>query len=443
MKLLFVSNRLPYHIHKNENGEFESKLSVSGLVTGVQSIFKKHEGIWIGWSGESAENTENVKHLIKEWEKDCYFAVDIPNDILVNAHENFNNRSLWSLFHYFIDFVDFRREDWEAYKQYNQLFADCVLDKYTEGDTVFVNDFQLMLLPKILREAKPNIKIAYFHHITFPTSDIFERLPVAKELLEGVLGADYVGFHTRGHVKAFERAVKRVGLELGRTKAEANPIGIDTEFWENTLETRETKMTARWMKSCFSKKKIILATERLDYTKGIKERIRAYEYLLEKHPELRGEIALVQVAVHSRMNVPLYQDIGREVDEAVGRLNGKYGRLDWQPIYYTNRGFTQEELCALYSISEVGCVTPLIDGLNLVSKEYVLSGSNKRSLILSKFAGAADELKDAYIVNPYDIDEVGEAMYKGLTTSNVGKLKPLVKKNTIFNWADRLLDSVK
>ncbi len=443
-KIIFVSNRLPYHIARVNTVEgFESRLSVSGLVSGVQSIFKKHEGIWLGWSGESAEMLDRVGHLIEEWEKEGYYSVNIPSDLLVNAHENFNNQTLWSLFHYFIDFVNFRREDWQAYKEYNQIFAEAVLKHYEEGDTVFVNDFQLMLVPALLRKELPDAKIAYFHHITFPTSDIFERLPVGKELLAGLLGANYVGFHTKGHVKAFERAVRRVGLELGDTRAEANPIGVDVDFWENCLELPETKERAKWMKSCFGKKKIILATERLDYTKGIKERIQAYDYMLDKYPELRGKVTLVQIAVHSRLGTPLYETIGEEVDRAVGRLNGKYGTLDWTPIRYFNRGFTQEELCSLYSVSEVGCVTPLIDGLNLVSKEYVLSGSNKRSLILSKFAGAADELTNAIIVNPYDIEEVGEAMYKGLTTSNVGKLKEAVKANTIYDWADRLLEAIK
>lgn len=443
MKLIFVSNRLPYQIYKDENGEFQSKLSVSGLVSGVQSIFKKHEGIWIGWSGENAENTASAQHLINNWKKEGYDAVEIPTDLLVNAHESFNNRSLWSLFHYFIDFVDFSREDWNAYKTYNQLFAKKVLDNYNDGDTVIVNDFQLMLLPQILRASKPHIKIAYFHHITFPTSDVFERLPVAKELLQGVLGANYIGFHTVGHVKAFQRAVKRVGMELGTTKIEANPLGIDVDFWEQQLTTPETQTAAEWMKKCFNNRRIILATERLDYTKGTKERIKAYDYLLETHPELRGEVMLVQVAVHSRLETPIYRDIGKEVDEAVGKLNGKYGRLDWRPIHYTNRGFTHQELCALYSVSEVGCVTPLVDGLNLVSKEYTISGDNKRSLVLSKFAGAADELKDAYIVNPYDIEEVGCAIYRGLVSPNIEKLKPIVKSNTIFDWADRLLKGVE
>jgi trehalose 6-phosphate synthase/phosphatase len=439
-KIIFVSNRLPYHIASGENG-YESRLSVSGLVSGVQAIFKEHEGIWIGWSGEVAENLDRVGHLIDEWEKDGYYAVDIPSGLLVQAHESFNNRSLWSLFHYFIDFIDFKREDWEAYKRYNQLFADNILGHYESGDTVFINDFQLMLVPSLLRKVIPDIKISYFHHITFPTSDIFERLPVAKELIEGLLGADYIGFHTQGHVKAFERSVKRLGLELGRTRTDVNPIGVDVNFWEECLKRPETQATAKFYKSCFGKKKIILATERLDYTKGIKERIAAFDYLLETYPELRKKVTLVQVAVHSRLETPLYETIGEEVDRAVGKLNGKYGTLDWQPIHYSNRGFTQEELCALYSVSEVGCVTPLIDGLNLVSKEYVLSGSNKRSLILSKFAGAADELKDAIIVNPYDIEEVGEAMYTALHTSNVGKLKPVVKSNTIFDWANKLLSS--
>lgn len=441
-KVIFVSNRLPYQIVK-EDEEYKSIKSVSGLVSGVQAIFEQQTGIWIGWSGETQETLPNTQHLVTEWEKDGYFAVPIPNDLLVLAHENFNNRSLWSLFHYFIDFVDFQREDWEAYKEYNNKFALAVMDKYEKGDIVFVNDFQLMLVPKILREALPDIKIAYFHHITFPTSDVFERLPVAKELIEGVLGADYVGFHTKGHVKSFERAAHRMGLPMGRTKAEANPIGVDFQWWENELQTPEAKSRAIWMKHCFGNKKIILATERLDYTKGIKERINAYDYLLTKYPELRGDVILVQIAVHSRTNVPIYQTIGEEVDRAVGRLKGKYERLDWRPIYYTNRGFNQQELAALYSVSEVGCVTPLVDGLNLVSKEYVLSGDDNRALILSKFAGSADELKDAYIVNPYDYEEVGEAMYKALNEPNVGKLKDVVKSNSIFDWANRMLEAVK
>jgi len=442
-KIIFVSNRLPYQIDRTESNEYVSKLSVSGLVSGVQSMFKKHEGIWIGWAGESAEVVANARHLLHDWEKEGYYAVDIPSDLLTAAHESFNNRSLWSLFHYFIDFIDFQRSDWEAYKEYNKRFTEAVVDKYQHGDTVLVNDFQLMLVPKLLREIIPDAKIGYFHHITFPTSDVFERLPVGRELIEGVLGANYAGFHTYRHVKAFERSARRMGLGIGDTTLDINPIGIDPNFWTETLALPKTTSLAKWMKEQFHKKKIILATERLDYTKGIKERIKAYDYLLETHPELRKQVVLCQIAVHSRQNVPLYQTIAQEVDQAVGRLNGKYGTLDWTPIYYDNRGYTQEELCALYSISEVGCVTPLIDGLNLVSKEYVLSGGNKRSLILSKFAGAADELKGAKIVNPYDIEEVGDAMYEALNSSNVGKLKSLVKSNTIFDWADRLLKGVE
>jgi len=362
--------------------------------------------------------------------------------LLVQAHESFNNSTLWALFHYFIDYVNFKRSDWEAYVKYNELFAKEALKHYKKGDVVFCNDFQLLLVPRMLRNLVPDIKVSYFHHITFPASDIFERLPVAKELIDGLLGADYIGFHTKGHVKSFERSVHRVGLELGDTIVETNPISIDPQYWENLLKLPETKKIARWMKSCFSRKKIILATERLDFTKGIKERIQAYDHLLTNHPELRGDVALVQVAVHSRLNVPIYQTIGKEVDEAVGRLNGKYGRLDWNPIYYTNRGFNHQELAALYSISEVGCVTPLIDGLNLVSKEYTISGSDDRSLILSKFAGAADELTEAYIVNPFDTEEVGETMFRALNEPNASKVKPQVLTNTIYDWADKVIDTL-
>jgi trehalose 6-phosphate synthase/phosphatase len=441
-KIIFVSNRLPYHLAKTEEG-YESKLSVSGLVSGVQAIFQKHSGIWIGWAGEPKEVCEQNLDIITNWEKEGYFAVHIPNDILSAAHENFNNRSLWSLFHYFIDFVDFDRGDWEAYKEYNQLFANKVLEHYEDGDTVAIQDFQLMLLPQLLRKHFPNARIAYFHHITFPTSDVFERLPVAKELLIGLLGAGYVGFHTKGHVKAFKRSVGRLGLELGTTRVEANPIGIDPCFWEQALQNPLIQSKAKFYKSCFYGKKIILATERLDYTKGIKERLKAFDYLLTQYPELQGNVTLIQVAVHSRLNVPIYQTIGEEVDKAISRLSGKYRRFDWKPLYYTNQSFSQEELAALYSISDVACVTPLIDGMNLVSKEYVISGNDNRALILSKFAGAAEELKNAYVVNPYDIEEVGHTMYKALYHPNVKELKSVVLSNTIFNWADRLLEALE
>jgi trehalose 6-phosphate synthase/phosphatase len=441
-KIIFVSNRLPHQIIK-QDGEYKSITSVSGLVSGVQAIFNKHEGIWIGWSGETQETLPLTGHLVKEWEKDNYFAVPIPSDLLITAHEGFNNRSLWALFHYFIDFIDFERSDWEAYRQYNQLFANEVLKHYENGDTVFVNDFQLMLVPELLRKALPSVKIAYFHHISFPTSDVFERLPVAKELLSGLLGANYIGFHTKGHVKAFERSVRRLGLQLGDARIDANPIGIDPAFWEQALQSPIIQAKAKFYKSCFYNKHIILATERLDYTKGIKERLKAFDYLLTTYPELQGNVTLIQVAVHSRTNVPIYQTIGQEVDTAVARLKGKYKRFDWHPIYYTNQSFTQEELAALYSISNVGCVTPLIDGLNLVSKEFTISGNNNRALILSKFAGAADELTGAYVVNPYDAEEVGEAMFTALNNPNVKELKPIVKANTIYEWANRLLEALE
>lgn len=441
MKTIFVSSRLPYHLYKTDSG-YESRLSVSGLVSGVQAVFQKREGIWVGWAGESKEICQQNANILEQWEKEGYYAVPIPTDTLTDGLENFCNRSLWSLFHYFINYVDFERSDWDAYKEYNQLFADIILEHYEDGDFIAVQDFQLMLVPKLLREQRPSIKISYFHHITFPTSDLFERLPVGKELIEGVLGADRVGFHTQKHVKAFERSARRFGLDLGRTQTQVNPIGVDDLFWEDCLKKPETLTRTDYYKSCFPGKKIILAVERLDYTKGIVERIKAFGYLLEKYPELHGKVTLIQIAVHSRVNVPLYQTIGEEVDRAVGRLKGQYRRFDWLPIYYTNQGFSQEELCSLYSISDVACVTPLIDGLNLVSKEYVISGGDNRALILSQFAGAADELKDAFVVNPYDYEEVGEAMYKALHTPNVKELKPIVKANTIYNWADRILEGI-
>jgi trehalose 6-phosphate synthase/phosphatase len=442
MKTIFVSNRLPYELKLGDSG-WESQLSVSGLVSGVKKVFEEHEGIWLGWMGQSLDIHKQNIDLVKEWEKESYYAVGIPTDTLTAAHEGFNNRSLWSLFHYFPNYVEFKRDEWEAYKEYNRLFTECILEHYNNGDVVFINDFQLMLVPQMLRKIKPKMVIKYFHHIPFPSRNVFSFLPVAKELIKGLLGADYVGFHTYDHAKNFERAAKEFGLKLGKTKVEANPIGIDPTFWEKALQTKEVQDTAHWVRHSYYNKKIILATERLDYTKGIPERLQAFEYLLETYPEWRENVVLIQIAVHSRQGIPIYQRIGERVDRAVGKLNGRFGRLDYTPIHYTNKAWTQEGLAGLYSSADVACVTPLIDGWNLVSNEFVASGNNNRALILSKFAGAASLLKDATIVNPYDIVEVGEAMRAALETPNVESLKPMVESNTIFDWADRALNGVK
>lgn len=439
-KVIFLANRLPFELEKTEEG-WQSKDVVSGLVTGVLSVLRSSNGVWCGWSGQNKEISDLNRDIIKGWEKENCFAVDVPTDLLVEAHEQFNNKSLWALFHSFVNYVDFNRKEWEAYKEYNELFSNCVLEHYEEGDTIAIQDFQLMLVPSLLREKLPNAKISFFLHIPFPTSDIFEKLPIARELIAGVLGADYIGFHTRWHVKAFTRAARRVNLEIPeRCRIEANPVGVDVSFWENTLQKPEIQAKARWMKACFQNKGIILATERLDFTKGIKERLKAYEYLLTNYPELHEKVVLVQVAVLSRQATELYRKLGEEVHKEVGRINGKFGKMNWTPIYYTNIGYSQEDLCALYSISKVACVTPLVDGLNLVSKEYVISGSDRRALILSKFAGASEELKDAYIVNPYDTEMVGELMYKSLHHFNTGKLKKAVKNNNISDWANKIIN---
>lgn len=439
-KIIFVANRLPYELRQGEHGLWESKLAISGLVTGVQRVFKDHEGIWIGWAGQNKEICQDHKNIIKSWEKKGYYAVPIPADTLTSAHEGFNNRSLWSLFHYFPNYVEFNRKEWEAYQEYNQLFATTVLEHYKDGDTVFVNDFQLMLLPKYLREQRPNMEIKYFHHITYPTSDVMQFLPVAKELVEGITHANSVGFHTNAHVKSFERSVHRFGLKLGDCGVRANPIGIDPDFWRKALKKPSVQETKNWIRHSFYNKKIILATERLDYTKGIVERLHAFEYLLDTYPDLRGTAVLIQIAAASRTGIPVYDRMSERVDSAVGRLNGKYGMLDYTPVHYTNKPWSQEGLAALYSCADVACVTPLIDGWNLVSNEFVVSGNDNRSLILSKFAGASTLLTDSILVNPYDIVEVGEAMRTALDSYNVTPLKAKVLSNTIFDWSNRALN---
>lgn len=444
-KCIFVANRLPYEL-KCVDEQWQSKRAVSGLVSGVLSIFAKKQGIWLGWAGQPKEICEQNRDILRQWEKEGFVSIDIPDDILVEAHEKFNNRALWSLFHNFITYVDFERSEWEAYKEYNRLFALCVIDKYEKGDLIFVNDFQLLLVPKYIKEVIPDAKIAYFHHIVFPPADVFHTLPVAKELLEGVLCADVIQFHTKKHVKNFREACEEVGLEITST-VEDNPIGIDPEQFQKYFDKESAVAKAKWMEDCFWNKKIICSVERIDPIKGIIERLLAYESMLDKNPEFRENVVLVQVAVGSREKTELYQSLHKEIDQLVGKINGKYNTLNWQPVRYINTGFNQRDLAILYSVSDVACITSLSDGFNLVALEYCASELYKkdRTLILSKFTGAADYLKDAIIVNPYDYEDVGDKLAYALENGGEGmmsKLQETIRQNTIYDWANRLFNSL-
>ncbi len=463
-RLVVVSNRLPFTIKQTPEG-WSAAPSSGGLATAMEPLLARTGGIWIGWSGDSsgAEGDEDRQRLLDEWaERKGFYAVELSEEIANGFYEGFSNQSLWSLFHSFPFLLKFEPEYWQAYKEANRRFCDVVLKHLQPGDTVWIHDYQLMLLPGMLREAAPDARIGFFLHIPFPSSDIFRLLPRREEVLQGLLGADYLAFHTYGYLQNFRTSAHRIlGIpsqmdkieaEGRTTRLDALPIGIAPEEFTNLLDDdEETKQYLVELRERYKQRRILLGVDRLDYTKGIPERLRTFRRLLEQHPNLRGEAVLIQVAVPSREGISMYQDLRQEVDELIGQINGDFSTPDWTPIVYIRRAIPRSELAALYAAAEVALVTPLRDGLNLVAKEYVACQRGQGGvLVLSEFAGAAAEMGEAYLVNPYDEEQTAETIAEALTLSDdeehherMRRLYKRVTDNNVFAWADRFLTNLR
>jgi trehalose 6-phosphate synthase/phosphatase len=359
-RLIVVSNRLPLTLRKIED-RWTTERSSGGLASAMDPILRKKHGIWIGWAGASeGSDDEERKSILKDWaQKEQCFAVDLPREIATGFYEGYSNQTLWPVFHNFPSKLKFDANDWQAYVEANRIFAEAVVEHYRPNDVVWVHDYQLMLLPKMLRDELPDAAIGFFLHIPFPSSEIFPILPRREDLLQGLLGADLVTFQTHGHLQQFRSALLRVlGLESKVTEVavdarpvrlEALPIGIAPEAYtsslgEDSAATRYyTEMVAR-----YNGRRVLLAVDRLDYTKGILERLRAYVQLLRSSSELREEVVLIQIAVPTREGIDTYQDLRTEVNRLVGEINGKLGTPNWTPLVYINRSIERAELAALY-----------------------------------------------------------------------------------------------
>ncbi|HEX8459443.1 MAG TPA: bifunctional alpha,alpha-trehalose-phosphate synthase (UDP-forming)/trehalose-phosphatase [Pyrinomonadaceae bacterium] len=460
-RLVVVSNRLPFTL-KRAGDSWRTDRSTGGLATAMGPILKRTGGIWIGWSGDSSDPAdERRQKMLKRWaERERYFAVDIPAEVASGFYEGYANQTLWPLFHQFPSLLNFKPEHWQAYRDANQRFRDVVLEHLRPDDIVWVHDYQLMLLPQLLREAVPAARIGFFLHIPFPSSAIFRLLPRREELLQGLLGADYLAFHTYSYLQHFRASTLRVlgfdsrmdRLEVGgrSVRLDALPIGIaPREFTE--LLARDTQTITRRveLRKRFEGRRILLGVDRLDYTKGIPERLRTFRRLLRQSPELRGRVVLIQVAVPSREVIPMYKELRQEVDELVGKINGEFSTPDWTPITYIRRGIPPTELAALYSVADLAWVTPLRDGLNLVAKEYVACQQDGAGvLVLSEFAGAASEMGEAFLVNPYDEERTAETIERALELpadqrrERMRALHKRVVRNTVFAWGDRFLSNL-
>ena len=450
-KLVVVSNRLPVSVVK-QSGKLEYQASPGGLATAMSSL-EQTDKIWVGWPGIASDNlTDAEKSEIQtELAKQNCFPVFLTEKQVELFYEGYSNDTLWPLFHYFQSLSRHHDEYWEAYEQVNRLFANAAASVVAEGGSVWIHDYHLMMMPSMLRSIMPHATIGFFLHIPFPSFEIYRLLPQRKDILRGLLGADLIGFHVYDYARHFlSSCLRLLGLSShqglleyeGRTvKTDAYPIGIDYEKFRRTLDETSTKKAISALGETYKGMKLILSVDRLDYSKGIPERLEAFRILLHDYPQWRGKVRLLMVAVPSRTEVKTYQTLRETIEQTVSRINGEYGTVDWAPISYQFQNRPFEEVVALYASADVALVTPIRDGMNVVAKEYVASKQGRPGvLILSEMTGAIDELPEALSINPSNTRSVAEAMHTALTMSKreqirrLGVMQRRLKSYTVQAW---------
>jgi trehalose 6-phosphate synthase/phosphatase len=437
MRLLIVSNRLPFTATV-ENDQLALHASPGGLVSGLSAYLNwarkngnEVDDLWIGWSGSEVDEKSQGK-LKSEASKRRSFPVFIDAETMERFYHGFCNSTIWPLFHYFPSFAKFDEKEWSDYVRVNETFRDAILKIVEPGDTVWVHDYHLMLLPRLLREKMPELAIGFFLHTPFPSYDVFRTLPTRwrGEILDGILGADLIGFHTIDYTQHFLRCILRiVGIDnnFGRLIAEGDravrvdtfPMGVDYQQIREAVKGIDVQGETQKLRSTLGNLKTVLSLDRLDYTKGIKHRLEAFATFLGQFPEWQRRVVLLLSVVPSRLGSEHYPEMKEEIDKLVGSINGKFGSVDWTPIVYRYRFLPYNELLGLFVASDVALVTPLRDGMNLIAKEYVASRPDQKGvLILSEMAGASRELGEALIINPNNRSEIVEALKTALEMSD-------------------------
>ncbi|OHB50814.1 MAG: hypothetical protein A2Y10_01775 [Planctomycetes bacterium GWF2_41_51] len=414
-RIINAANRLPITIG--------DKITVSsgGIVSALEGVRQDYEMIWLGWPGdviEGRKNQQHIKNLL--FEKHGCQPVFLSNQEIEGYYHGFSNSTLWPIMHYRPYFINYQSQWWEQYKIVNRKFAHAILKIAKKGDLVWVHDYQLMLVPEMLKQSGMNLKIGFFLHTPFPSYEVFRCHPQRKELLTGMLGADLVGFHTFGYVRHFRSsAIRLLGVECDtmvvnnegrKCRLGVFPIGADVQSFSTEMKTERFEKKLNEFRNIFKGKKIVLSVERLDYSKGIMQKLKAIDGFLEKRKN-KNNIVFIFINIPSREQVPEYHQLRQEIESFVGRLNGKHATVKNTPIHFIYQSLEFTELCALYNIADIAMVTPLIDGMNLVAKEYVACKPDYDGvLLLSEFAGAANELFQAFIVNPYDVESMVQAL---------------------------------
>jgi trehalose 6-phosphate synthase len=451
--LVIVANRLPVDRVRNPDGTLGWRRSPGGLVTAIDPVMRANDGAWIGWSGGTDTDLE-------PFVDDGLSLVPVPleQQEVEEFYEGFANATLWPLYHDVVAKPEFHREWFESYVRVNRRFAELAAEFAAENALVWVHDYQMQLVPAMLREMRPDLRIGFFLHIPVPPAELFQQLPWRRHLLEGLLGADVVGFQRPGAAQNFVRLVRqRVGhkthrdmvyLPDGRTvQAGAFPISIDVEGLEELARSAPVQQRAKEIREQLGNPRhVLLGVDRLDYTKGIYARLRGYSELLEEGRVDVEEAVFVQVATPSRERVQQYRELRDEIDRLVGHINGDLSRIGRPAISYLHSSFPREEMAALYRAADIMVVTPLRDGMNLVAKEYVACRyDNEGALVLSEFAGAADELKQAYLINPYDINGMKATILEAMNARprelnrRMRAMRKIVAEHDVKDWANGFL----
>jgi len=459
-RILIVSNRLPVTASKNKD-KINFLPSTGGLATGMSSFHQNYDCQWIGWPGlvKDKIDEKGIQEIITKLEKLNNVPVFLSQSQIQAYYNGFCNRTIWPLFHSFTQYTVYQNSLWEEYNRVNRIFCQTILNIARPDDIIWVHDYQLMLLPKMLRQRRPDLTIGFFLHIPFPPQEIYRLLPWREKILEGILGADLIGFHTYDYVRNFLDSVLRLfGYESNMgyinyqnriLKVDTFPMGIDYERFSSSILNPDTKKEIEKIRGQIGEKKIILSIDRMDYTKGIIKRLEAFEFFLQKNPEYLEKVILIMVVVPSRTRVKQYQQLKQQVDELVGEINGKYATIGWSPIRYLFQSIPFYELTALYYVADVALITPLKDGMNLVAKEFIATKNNSKGvLILSEMAGAANELGEALIVNPNNREQISWSIKYALNMSDKLQKKrnqimqKRLKNYHVKKWADDFRESL-
>ncbi|MDX6749117.1 alpha,alpha-trehalose-phosphate synthase (UDP-forming) [Geminicoccaceae bacterium 1502E] len=449
-RLIVVSNRVTQITGRRA-------VSAGGLAVGIQAALEEVGGLWFGWSGRITEKPGDAAQVTTRG-KITYALTDLSEEDHAGYYAGFANRTLWPLFHYRIDLASFEREWYETYRRVNERFADQLVPLLREGDVIWVHDYHLIPLAAELRARGVKARIGFFLHIPFPAQQIFVTMPWHRQLATDLCAYDLVGFQTEVDLLQFWDYVTRelegevqpdgrVRIDGRSLRAVACPIGVDHEEMATLAASADAQRQTERLQLTLRGRKLVFGVDRLDYTKGIPERLRAFEELLRSYEEHRGRVVLMQISAPSREDVPEYHDLRRDVERLSGHINGRFADTDWMPIRYINRAYTRRVLAGFYRMSRIGFVTPLRDGLNLVAEEFVAAQIQEDPgvLVLSRFAGAAGHMKGALIVNPYDTQAVAGALHQALVMSveerrdRHAAMLEAVRANDLTGWRRKLV----